>query len=131
MATLVPQPELAQVRQSNLQATQRPVEKEQNLSDFALALVGKVSEGLDAYNKDNRDRLVALGASDYMNEYQREVGFLDRKNYNQGRNLQSITENRIARQQTFFSEVQRLAQDPNTTPAPMWLLHHKDYCSHC
>lgn len=117
MATLVPQPELAQVRQSNLQATQRPVEIEQNLSDFALALVGKVSEGLDAYNKDNRDRLVALGASDYMNEYQREVGFLDRKNYNQGRNLQSITENRIARQQTFFSEVQRLAQDPNTTPA--------------
>ena len=119
MATLVPQPELAQVRQSNLQATQRPVEKEQNLSDFALALVGKVSEGLDAYNKDNRDRLVALGASDYMNEYQREVGFLDRKNYNQGRNLQSITENRIARQQTFFSEVQRLAQDPNTTPAQL------------
>lgn len=116
MATIVPQPELAQVRQSNLQATQRPVEKEQNLSDFALALVGKASEGLDAYNKDNRDRLVALGASDYMNEYQREVGFLDRKNYNQGRNLQSITENRIARQQTFFSEVQRLAQDPNTTP---------------
>ena len=56
MATLVPQPELAQVRQSNLQATQRPVETEQNLSDFALALVGKVSEGLDAYNKDNRDR---------------------------------------------------------------------------
>lgn len=119
MATLVPQPELAQVRQSNLQATQRPVETEQNLSDFALALVGKVSEGLDAYNKDNRDRLVALGASDYMNEYQREVGFLDRKNYNQGRNLQGITENRIARQQTFFSEVQRLAQDPNTTPAQL------------
>lgn len=119
MATLVPQPELAQVRQSNLQATQRPVETEQNLSDFALALVGKVSEGLDAYNKDNRDRLVALGASDYMNEYQREVGFLDRKNYNQGRNLQSITENRITRQQTFFSEVQRLAQDPNTTPAQL------------
>lgn len=119
MATIVPQPELAQVRQSNLQATQRPVETEQNLSDFALALVGKVSEGLDAYNKDNRDRLVALGASDYMNEYQREVGFLDRKNYNQGRNLQGITENRIARQQTFFSEVQRLAQDPNTTPAQL------------
>lgn len=116
MATIVPQPELAQVRQSNLQATQRPVETEQNLSDFALALVGKASEGIDAYNKDNRDRLVALGASDYMNEYQRDVGFLDRKNYNQGRNLQSITENRIARQQTFFSEVQRLAQDPNTTP---------------
>lgn len=116
MATLVPQPELSQVRQSNLQATQRPVETEQNLSDFALALVGKASEGIDTYNKENRDRLVALGASDYMNEYQREVGFLDRKNYNQGRNLQSITENRIARQQTFFSEVQRLAQDPNTTP---------------
>lgn len=116
MATLVPQPELAQVQQRNLQATQRPVYKENTLSDFALGLVGKVQEGLDAYNKENRDRLVALGASDYMNEYQREVGFLDRKNYNQGRNLQSVTENRLARQQTFFSEVQRLAQDPTTTP---------------
>lgn len=116
MATIVPQPELAQVRQSNLQATQRPVEKEQNLSDFALALVGKASEGIDTYNKENGDRLIALGASDYMNQYQRDVGFLDRKNYNQGRNIQSITEMRMARQQEFLSEVQRLAQDPNTTP---------------
>lgn len=116
MATLVPQPELAQVRQSNLQATQRPVETEQNLSDFALALVGKVSEGLDAYNKDNRDRLIALGASDYMNQYQRDVGFLDRKNYNQGRDIQNITETRMARQLQFFEEVNRLSTDPNTTP---------------
>lgn len=116
MATIVPQPELAQVRQSNLQATQRPVEREQNLSDFALALVGKASEGIDTYNKENGDRLIALGASDYMNQYQRDVGFLDRKNYNQGRNIQSITEMRMARQQEFLSEVQRLAQDPNTTP---------------
>lgn len=116
MATIVPQPELAQVRQSNLQATQRPVEREQNLSDFALALVGKASEGIDTYNKENKDRLIALGASDYMNQYQRDVGFLDRKNYNQGRNIQSVTEMRMARQQEFLSEVQRLAQDPNTTP---------------
>lgn len=115
MATIVPQPELAQVRQSNLQATQRPVEKEQNLSDFALALVGKASEGIDTYNKENGDRLIALGASDYMNQYQRDVGFLDRKYYNQGRDIQNITETRMARQMQFFGEVNRLSKDPNVT----------------
>jgi len=115
MATIVPQPELAQVRQSNLQATQRPVEKEQNLSDFALALVGKASEGIYTYNKENGDRLVALGASDYMNQYQRDVGFLDRKYYNQGRDIQNITETRMARQMQFFEEVNRLSKDPNVT----------------
>lgn len=115
MATIVPQPELTQVRQSNLQATQRPVEKEQNLSDFALALVGKASEGIDTYNKENGDRLIALGASDYMNQYQRDVGFLDRKYYNQGRDIQNITETRMARQIQFFEEVNRLSNDPSVT----------------
>lgn len=116
MATIVQQPELGQVQQSNLQAVQKPTYKEFNLSDFAMNLMGQGQKYLDDYDKENKDRLIALGASDYMNQYQRDVGFLDRKNYNQGRNIQSITEMRMARQQEFLSEVQRLAQDPNTTP---------------
>ena len=115
MATIVPQPELAQVRQSNLQATQRPVETEQNLSDFALALVGKVSEGLDSYNKENKDRLIALGASDYMNEYTRDVNFLERKNYQQGRDFSSVVSAQTQRRQTFGQELQRMVQDPTMT----------------
>ncbi len=115
MATLVQQPELAQVQQSNLQATQRPVETEQNLSDFALALVGKVSEGLDAYNKENKDRLIALGASDYMNEYTREVNFLERKNYQQGRDFSSVVSAQTQRRKTFGQELQRMVQDPTMT----------------
>ena len=116
MATIVQQPELGQVQQGNLQAVQKPVYNEMNFSDFAMNLMGQGQKYLDDYDKENKDRLVALGASDYMNQYQRDVGFLDRKNYNQGRNIQSITEMRMARQQEFLSEVQRLAQDPNTTP---------------
>ena len=115
MATIVPQPELAQVRQSNLQATQRPVETEQNLSDFALALVGKASEGIDTYNKENKDRLIALGASDYMNEYTREVNFLERKNYQQGRDFSSVVSAQTQRRQTFGQELQRMVQDPTMT----------------
>ena len=116
MATIVQQPELGQVQQSNLQAVQKPTYNTVNLSDFAMNLMGQGQKYLDDYDKENKDRLIALGASDYMNQYQRDVGFLDRKNYNQGRNIQSISEMRMARQQEFLSEVQRLAQDPNTTP---------------
>ena len=116
MATIVQQPELGQVQQSNLQAVQKPTYNTVNLSDFAMNLLGQGQKYLDDYDKENKDRLIALGASDYMNQYQRDVGFLDRKNYNQGRNIQSISEMRMARQQEFLSEVQRLAQDPNTTP---------------
>lgn len=116
MATIVQQPELGQVQQSNLQAVQKPTYNTVSLSDFAMNLMGQGQKYLDDYDKENKDRLIALGASDYMNQYQRDVGFLDRKNYNQGRNIQSISEMRMARQQEFLSEVQRLAQDPNTTP---------------
>lgn len=115
MATIVPQPELAQVRQSNLQATQRPVEKEQNLSDFALALVGKASEGIDTYNKENKDRLIALGASDYMNDYTRDVSFLERKYYRQGQDFSSVVSAQTYRRQAFVQELQRMKQDPDVT----------------
>lgn len=40
MATLVQQPELAQVQVHNLQATQRPPETEFGLSDFAMGVLG-------------------------------------------------------------------------------------------
>lgn len=62
MATLVQQPDLAQVQVSNLQATQRPPETGQSLSDFAFNLLGAGQKFLDTYDKDNKDRLIALGA---------------------------------------------------------------------
>lgn len=115
MATIVQQPELGQVQQSNLQAVQKPTYNTVNLSDFAMNLMGQGQKYLDDYDKENKDRLIALGASDYMNQYQRDVGFLDRKYYNQGRDIQNITETRIARQLQFFEEVNRLSTDPNVT----------------
>ena len=116
MATLVQQPELAQVQVSNLQATQRPPETEFGLSDFAMGVLSAGAKFVGDYNEDNKSRLVALGMTDYMNKTQREVGFLDRKYYGQGRDIQNITEQRLARQQLFTSEIQRLAKDPTTTP---------------
>ena len=115
MATLVQQPDLAQVQVSNLQATQRPPETEQNLSDFALNLIGAGKAFLDNYDKDNKDRLIALGASDYMNEYTREVNILERKNYQQGRDFSEVVSAQTQRRQAFSQELQRMVQDPTMT----------------
>lgn len=115
MATLVQQPDLAQVQVSNLQAIQRPPETGQSLSDFAFKLLGEGQKFLDNYDKENKDRLIALGASDYMNEYTREVNFLERKNYQQGRDFSSVVSAQTQRRQTFGQELQRMVQDPTMT----------------
>lgn len=115
MATIIQQSELGQVQQSNLQAVQKPTYNEVNFSDFAMNLMGQGQKYVDDYDKENKDRLIALGVSDYMNQYQRDVGFLDRKYYNQGRDIQNITETRMARQIQFFEEVNRLSKDPSVT----------------
>jgi len=115
MATLVQQPELAQVQVSNLQATQRPPETEFGLSDFAMGVLGAGTKFLDRYDEDNKARLIALGASDYMNEYTREVSFLERKNYQQGRDFSEVVSAQTQRRQAFTQELQRMVQDPTMT----------------
>lgn len=104
MATLVPQPELGQVKVSQLQATQRPPETKQGLSDFVAGLLPKIGEGLDAYNKENKDRLIALGASDYMNDYTRDVNILERKNYQQGRDYSQVLSYQTQRRELFIKD---------------------------
>lgn len=115
MATLVQQPELEQVQLSSLQATQRPPETEYNLSDFTLGLLGVAKEGLDAYDKENKDRLIALGASDYMNEYTREVNVLERRNYQQGQSYSEVLSAQTQRRQTFQQELDRMAKSGSTS----------------
>ena len=115
MATLVQQPELAQVQVSNLQATQRPPETEFGLSDFAMGVLGAGAKFLDQYDEDNKARLIALGASDYMNEYTREVNFLERKNYQQGRDFSEVVSAQTQRRQAFTQELQRMVKDPTMT----------------
>ncbi|QNO11463.1 putative internal virion protein B [Acinetobacter phage Aristophanes] len=116
MATIVQQPELGQVQLSNLQAVMHTPQTDLNMSDFAMKLLGAGQKYLKDYDEENKARLVALGMTDYMNKTQREVGLLDRKYYGQGRDIQNITERRLERQQVFTAEVQRLANDPTTTP---------------
>lgn len=115
MATLVQQPELAQVQVSNLQATQRPPETEFGLSDFAMGILDAGAKFLNQYDEDNKTRLIALGASDYMNKYTREVNFLERKNYQQGRDFSEVVSAQTQRRQAFQQELNRMRQDPTMT----------------
>ncbi len=111
MATLVQQPELAQVQVSNLQATQRPAETEFGLSDFAMGLIGAANQFTDKYNEENRDRLIALGISDYMNQDTRDVSFLERKYYKQGNDYGAVISAQTQRRQQFQSELNRMAEE--------------------
>lgn len=108
MATLVQQPELAQVQQSNLQATPQVPETEHNLSDFALGLLSKANKFKDDYDKENANRLIALGVSDHMNDYTREVSWLDRKGYEQGRTYASMVSAQTQRRQEFQKRLDEL-----------------------
>lgn len=114
MATLVPKPELEQVQVSNLQAIQRPVEQDYNLSDFTLGLMGLAKEGTDKYIEDNRQRLIALGASDYMNDYTRDVSILERNSYQQGQQYSTITKAQVQRRAEFSTRVREMAQNHAT-----------------
>ena len=115
MATLVQQPELGQVQLSNLQAVTPTPNKDLNLSDFAMKLMGAGQQYLKDYDGENKTRLIALGASDYMNEYTREVSFLERKNYQQGRDFSEVVSSQTQRRQAFAQELQRMVQDPTMT----------------
>lgn len=115
MATIVQQPELGQVQLSNLQAVAPTPNKDLNLSDFAMRLMGKGQEYLKEYDEENKTRLIALGASDYMNDYTRDVSFLERKYYQQGQDFSSVVSSQTQRRRTFVQELQRMVQDPTVT----------------
>ena len=115
MATIVQQPELGQVQLSNLQAVAPTPNKDLNLSDFAMRLMGKGQEYLKEYDEENKTRLIALGASDYMNDYTRDVSFLERKYYQQGQDFSSVVASQTQRRRAFVQELQRMVQDPTVT----------------
>lgn len=115
MATIVQQPELGQVQLSNLQAVAPTPDKSLNLSDFAMKLMGAGQEYLKEYDEENKTRLIALGASDYMNDYTRDVSFLERRNYQQGQDFSAVVSAQTQRRRSFVQELQRMVQDPTMT----------------
>ena len=90
MATLVQQPDIAVTQVSQLQAIDRPVRQSAGLSDFIVAALPMAKAAIDDIQEDSKQRNLALGMNDELNQVTREVSWLDRKYYEQGRDIQTI-----------------------------------------
>ena len=89
MATLVQQPEIANTQVSQLQAIEKPA-KGSSLSDFIVRAVPLASEVVGILQEESKQHNLALGMNDALNQVTREVSWLDRKYYEQGRDIQTI-----------------------------------------
>lgn len=107
MPTMVQQPDLINTTVSNLQAIDRPVERT-GLSSFLSELLPQVAEGVQAYQEDSKNNLIAQGINDELYGTHREVGILDRHNYKQGVEFQKVTSTRTANQRDYLTRMQEL-----------------------
>ncbi len=113
MATMVELPQLAMPTISRLQAIDRPV-KRSALSTFMQDILPKVQEGYDAYQKENADRLLALGMNDELNQVQRQVSWMDNRNYNQGKEYQKVLSTQMEQEDAFQTYVRQMAEQGKT-----------------
>lgn len=90
MATLVQQPDVAVAQVAQLQAIDKPVRQSASLSDFIVAALPVAKAVVDDIQEDTKQRNIALGMNDELNQVTREVSWLDRKYYEQGRDIQTI-----------------------------------------
>ncbi len=90
MATLVQQPDVANTQVAQLQAIDKPVRQSASLSDFIVAALPVAKAVIDDIQEDTKQRNLALGMNDELNQVTREVSWLDRKYYEQGRDIQTI-----------------------------------------
>lgn len=107
MPTMVQQPDLINTTISNLQAIDRPVERT-GLSSFLSELLPQVADGIQAYQEDNKNNMIAQGINDELYGTHREVGILDRHNYKQGVEFQKVTSTRTANQRDYLTRMQEL-----------------------
>lgn len=110
MPTLVQTPDLISPTISREQAIDRPVNRD-GMSTFLQDILPAVSQGLDAYQKENKDHYIALGMNDELNNVTREVGFLDAHNYDQGKEFQKVTSTQAEAQKNFTETVTRMARE--------------------
>lgn len=92
-------PEVAIPSVTQTQLYEQPVKD--GISGFLNRVLPQVVEGVQDYQKDSANRNIALGMNDVINGVEREVTFLDRANYEQGREIQKVTSTR-ARDQTEY-----------------------------
>lgn len=114
MATLVQQPDVANTQVSQLQAVDAPVKSRSSLSDFIVAALPAAKVAVDTLQEESRQHNLALGMNDELNQVTREVSWLDRKYYEQGRDIQTIQtamvgmDNEVAR-----NLYQRISDNPD------------------
>lgn len=117
MPTIIQQPAVADTQVSQLQAVAEPVAvKSSGLSNFILGMIPVAGEFIEKNRKDNAQKNVALGMNDELNNFVRDVSFLDRKYYDQGREIQAVESFSAERNQTYQSKLLELARaNPNMT----------------
>lgn len=117
MATLVQQPAVADTQVSQLRAVRREeVPDTGGLSNFILGILPTASKLIDDNQKANAQHNVMLGIEDELNGFTRDVSFIDRKYYNQGREIQAIEAFTSERTQTYQEAMIKQARDnPNAT----------------
>src|SRR5690554_2216571 len=114
MATLVQQPDVANTQVSQLQAVDAPVKPRSSLSDFIVAALPAAKVVVDTLQEESKQHNLALGMNDELNQVTREVSWLDRKYYEQGRDIQTIQtamvgmDNEVAR-----NLYQRISENPD------------------
>lgn len=116
MPTLIQQPNVADTQVSQLQAVAEPVSTKSGLSDFILGILPVAADAFTANQKANAQHNVALGMNDELNNFTRDVSFMDQKYYDQGREIQAVEAFNAERSGTYDTELLKLARDnPNMT----------------
>lgn len=116
MPTLIQQPNVADTQVSQLQAVAEPVSTKSGLSDFILGILPVAADAFTANQKANAQHNVALGMNDELNNFTRDVSFIDQKYYDQGREIQAVEAFNAERSGTYDTELLKLARDnPNMT----------------
>lgn len=111
MGTLVQAPERASVEVSGLQAIASPTGKGGGLGTFLSGILPAVNQEIDNYQKENKAHNLALGQNDKLNGMVREAGLLNRRDYSQGREYQSVVNGQIMLAKDFQGYMDSLDPD--------------------
>lgn len=112
-------PNVATPTLTRLQAGE-PVIRKAPMSTFLQSVLPQIREGIQGYQDENKARLLALGMNDEMNNVQREVSWIDQRNYTQGQEYQQIISNQLYQEDEFNKYVEAELRKPNADPDLIW-----------
>ena len=112
-------PNVATPTLTRLQAGE-PVIRKAPMSTFLQSVLPQIREGIQGYQDENKARLLALGMNDEMNNVQREVSWIDQRNYTQGQEYQQIISSQLYQEEEFNKYVESELRKPNADPDLIW-----------